>query len=86
MFLGVVPTLLAYRCWYFAGLAAVPAATAAVIVLLEPVTAAILAVVLLSEHLTDNIVAGSCLLLASLALLAWTKTATPKQPIQSCGR
>jgi DME family drug/metabolite transporter len=69
VFLGVVSTLLAYR-WYFVGLATIPAATASVIVLLEPVTAALLAVVLLGEHLTANVAIGSSLLLAAVALLA----------------
>ena len=69
VFLGVVPTLLSYR-WYFAGLTTVPASTASVIVLLEPVTAALLAVMLLDEHLTANVAVGSSLLLTAVALVA----------------
>ncbi|MFI1194430.1 DMT family transporter [Micromonospora sp. NPDC020750] len=68
VFLGVVPTLLAYR-WYFAGLATVPAGTAAVVVLLEPLAAAVLAVALLGERLTVNLVVGSAVLLTAVALL-----------------
>lgn len=69
LFLGTVPTLLAYR-WFFAGLVAVPAATASIVVLLEPVTAAVIAVGLLGEHLTGPAAAGAVLLLAAIALLA----------------
>ncbi|MFJ6194712.1 DMT family transporter [Micromonospora sp. NPDC092111] len=69
LFLGVVPTLLAYR-WYFAGLATVPAATAAVLVLLEPVTAAVLAVVLFGERPTGYVAAGAALLLTAVTLLS----------------
>ncbi|AUY48518.1 DMT family transporter [Streptomyces sp. CB01881] len=69
LFLGTVPTLLAYR-WYFAGLAAVPGTTASVLVLLEPATAALIAVALLGEPLTPALAAGSALLLAAIAALA----------------
>ncbi|MFB7615184.1 EamA family transporter [Kitasatospora sp. NPDC056181] len=69
LFLGTVPTLLAYR-WYFAGLAAVPGTTASVLVLLEPATAALIAVAFLGEPLTPGLLAGSALLLAAIAALA----------------
>ncbi|MFF2147355.1 EamA family transporter [Kitasatospora sp. NPDC058190] len=69
LFLGTVPTLLAYR-WYFTGLTAVPGTTAAVLVLLEPATAAVIGVLLLGEPLTAGLVAGSALLLAAIAALA----------------
>ncbi|MCG6498087.1 DMT family transporter [Kitasatospora sp. A2-31] len=68
LFLGTVPTLLAYR-WYFAGLAAVPGATASVLVLLEPAAAALIATVLLGEPLTPGLLLGSALLLAAIAAL-----------------
>ncbi|MGV9271199.1 EamA family transporter [Kitasatospora sp. NPDC003701] len=68
LFLGTVPTLLAYR-WYFTGLTAVPGATAAVLVLLEPATAALIAVVCFGEPVTPALLAGSALLLAAIALL-----------------
>ncbi|MEU6235860.1 EamA family transporter [Kitasatospora sp. NPDC047058] len=68
LFLGTVPTLLAYR-WYFAGLATVPGATASVLVLLEPAAAALLAVVCFGEPLTPALPAGSALLLAAVAAL-----------------
>jgi drug/metabolite transporter, DME family len=51
LYLGVVPTALAYR-WFFAGLQRVPASVAAVLVLLEPLVATALAVPLLGERLT----------------------------------
>ncbi|MEV7023680.1 DMT family transporter [Kitasatospora sp. NPDC093558] len=69
LFLGTVPTLFAYR-WYFRGLTAVPGTTAAVLVLLEPATAAVIGVAFLGEPLTAGLVAGSALLLAAIAALA----------------
>ncbi|MFB6890396.1 DMT family transporter [Kitasatospora sp. NPDC056327] len=69
LFLGTVPTLLAYR-WYFAGLATVPGATAAVLVLLEPATAAVLGAACFGEPLTPALLAGSALLLTAIAALA----------------
>ncbi|MFI5966421.1 DMT family transporter [Streptomyces asoensis] len=68
IFLGVVPTLLAYR-WYFAGLVTVASTTAAVLVLLEPVTAALLALVL-GEQISTALVLGSMLLLTAVAVLS----------------
>ncbi|MFJ7906868.1 DMT family transporter [Kitasatospora sp. NPDC096204] len=69
LFLGTVPTLFAYR-WYFTGLTAVPSTTAAVLVLLEPATAAVIGVLFLGEPLTAGLLAGSALLLAAIAALA----------------
>ncbi|MFJ7246918.1 EamA family transporter [Kitasatospora sp. NPDC098652] len=71
LFLGTVPTLLAYR-WYFSGLTAVPGTTASVLVLLEPATAAVIGVLFLGEPVTAGLVAGSALLLAAIAALART--------------
>ncbi|MFF7725362.1 DMT family transporter [Streptomyces sp. NPDC008001] len=68
-YVAAVTTALAYPL-YFAGVAAVRAATAAVVMLIEPVSAAILAVALLGEHLTAATVAGTLLLLAAVAGLA----------------
>ncbi|MFI9366040.1 DMT family transporter [Kitasatospora sp. NPDC053057] len=68
LFLGTVPTLLAYR-WYFSGLTAVPGTTASVLVLLEPATAAVIGVLFLGEPFTAGLVAGSALLLAAIAAL-----------------
>ncbi|MFJ6135300.1 EamA family transporter [Kitasatospora sp. NPDC092286] len=69
LFLGTVPTLLAYR-WYFAGLTVVPGATASVLVLLEPATAALIATALFDEEVTPALLAGSALLLTAVAALA----------------
>ncbi|MFD8789085.1 EamA family transporter, partial [Kitasatospora sp. NPDC059599] len=69
LFLGTVPTLFAYR-WYFTGLTAVPGATAAVLVLLEPATAAVIGVLFLGEPVTAGLLAGSTLLLGAIAALA----------------
>ncbi|MFJ6384159.1 DMT family transporter [Kitasatospora sp. NPDC092039] len=69
LFLGTVPTLFAYR-WYFTGLTTVPSTTAAVLVLLEPATAAVIGVLFLGEPLTAGLLAGSALLLAAIAALA----------------
>ncbi|MFH9350731.1 DMT family transporter [Kitasatospora sp. NPDC017646] len=68
LFLGTVPTLLAYR-WYFSGLTAVPGTTASVLVLLEPATAAVIGVLFLGEPFTAGLAAGSALLLAAIAAL-----------------
>ncbi|MFJ4979819.1 DMT family transporter [Streptomyces coeruleorubidus] len=68
-YVAAVPTALAYGL-YFAGAAVVRSATVSVIMLLEPVSAAVLAVVLLGEHLTAATLAGTSLMLGSVAGLA----------------
>ncbi|MFJ8039579.1 EamA family transporter [Kitasatospora sp. NPDC096147] len=71
LFLGTVPTLLAYR-WYFAGLATVPGATAAVLVLLEPAAAALIGVVCFGEPFGRPALVGAALLLAAIVgLTRW---------------
>lgn len=69
VYVAAVTTALAYPL-YFAGVAAVRAATAAVVMLIEPISAAVLAVTLLHEALTTATVLGAVLLLASVAGLA----------------
>jgi DME family drug/metabolite transporter len=69
LYLGVVPTALGYGL-FFTGLAVVPATTASVVALVEPLTAAAIAVTLLGERLTVAGAAGGVLLLAAVALLA----------------
>jgi DME family drug/metabolite transporter len=69
VYVAAVPTALAYGL-YFAGAAVVRSATVSVIMLLEPVSAAVLAVVLLGEHLTVATLAGTLLMLGSVAGLA----------------
>ncbi|WP_326648471.1 MULTISPECIES: EamA family transporter [unclassified Streptomyces] len=68
-YVAAVPTALAYAL-YFAGAAAVRAATVSVIMLLEPVSAAVIAVTALDEQLTAATVVGTLLLLAAVAGLA----------------
>ncbi|MEU6477142.1 EamA family transporter [Streptomyces sp. NPDC047017] len=68
-YIGTVPTALAYTL-YFAGAAVVRSATVSVIMLLEPVCAAVLAVLLLGEHLTAPTLAGTAVLLGSVGGLA----------------
>ncbi|MFI8536863.1 DMT family transporter [Streptomyces aquilus] len=68
-YLAAVPTALAYAL-YFAGAAAVRSATVSVIMLLEPVSAAVLAVTLLGEHLTAPTLLGTFLMLGSVTGLA----------------
>jgi DME family drug/metabolite transporter len=69
LYVAAVPTALAYPL-YFAGAAVVRAATASVIMLIEPVSAAVLAVALLGEQLTAPTIVGALLLLPAIASLA----------------
>ncbi|MFD4768315.1 DMT family transporter [Streptomyces niveus] len=69
LYVAAVPTALAYAL-YFAGAAVVRAATVSVIMLLEPVSAAVIAVALLGERLTAATVVGTLLLLAAVVGLA----------------
>ncbi|MFE9173915.1 DMT family transporter [Streptomyces kebangsaanensis] len=68
-YIASVPTALAYAL-YFAGAAVVRSATVSVIMLLEPVSAAVLAVALLGERLTAATCVGTALMLGSVAGLA----------------
>ncbi|MGA5411924.1 DMT family transporter [Streptomyces lavendulocolor] len=69
VYVAAVPTALAYAL-YFAGAAVVRAATVSVIMLLEPVSAAVIAVTVLGERLTGATVLGTLLLLAAVVGLA----------------
>ncbi|RRR98311.1 DMT family transporter [Glycomyces terrestris] len=75
-YLAVFTTALAYPL-YFAGAARVRAATASVMMLIEPVTAAALAVWVLGEPLTGATVAGSAVLLGSITALAVAESRRP---------
>ncbi|MFD7668822.1 DMT family transporter [Streptomyces sp. NPDC059788] len=68
-YIAAVPTALGYGL-YFAGLAAVRAATASVISLVEPVSAAVIAVLFLGEEVTAGTAVGTGVLLAAVAGLA----------------
>lgn len=79
LYLGVVPTVLAYAL-FFDGLRTTSAEVAAVLTLLEPLVATVLAVVLLGETLTAVGWLGAVLLLAAVgALLA----RGPETPVES---
>ena len=69
VYIASVPTALAYAL-YFSGAAVVRSATVSVIMLLEPVSAAVIAVALLGERLTAPTVAGTILMLAAVTGLA----------------
>ncbi|MFE4419633.1 DMT family transporter [Streptomyces sp. NPDC056817] len=71
-YIASVPTALAYAL-YFAGAAVVRSATVSVIMLLEPVSAAVLAIALLGERLTPATLVGTALMLGSVAGLALTE-------------
>ncbi|MGW3668308.1 DMT family transporter [Streptomyces sp. NPDC005141] len=73
VYIAAVPTALAYAL-FFAGAAVVRSATVSVIMLLEPVSAAALAVGLLGERLTLPTLAGTLLMLGSVAGLAVAET------------
>ncbi len=72
VYVAAVPTALAYAL-YFAGAAVVRSATVSVVMLLEPVSAAVIAVVLLGEELTAATLSGTSLLLASVLGLAYAE-------------
>ncbi|MGP9022078.1 DMT family transporter [Streptomyces sp. BR1] len=69
LYVAAVPTALAYAL-YFAGAAVVRATTVSVIMLLEPVSAALLAVSVLGERLSTATVLGTLLLLVAVVGLA----------------
>lgn len=66
--LAAVPTAGAYLA-YYSGLPSVPATTAAVLALLEPVTATVLSVVVLDESVTPLGLVGMALLLLAVVML-----------------
>ncbi|MFF3243985.1 DMT family transporter [Streptomyces sp. NPDC002870] len=76
-YVAAVPTALAYAL-YFAGAAVVRSATVSVIMLLEPVSAAVIAVTALDERLTAATVVGTALLLVAVAGLAMAETRVGK--------
>jgi DME family drug/metabolite transporter len=74
LYLGAVATAAAYAL-YAAGLRRVPASTAGVVTLLEPLTATLLGVLVFGERLGLAGALGALLLLAAVALLATTAEA-----------
>lgn len=75
-YLATFPTALAYAL-YFAAAAVVRSATVSVIMLLEPVSAAVLAVVLFGEQLAVTTLVGTLLMLGAVAGLAVAETRVP---------
>jgi len=69
IFLGIVPTAMAYTM-FFNGLKTVPATTAAMLVLFEPVSALALAVLALGERPGLPAVAGTVMLLAAVTVMS----------------
>ena len=78
LFLGVVPTAIAYVLFAH-GLRGLDASEAATITLAEPVTAAALGVGVLGEHVTGGGAFGATLVLGALVLLA-TRTGGRRNP------
>jgi DME family drug/metabolite transporter len=68
VYLGAITTALAYALLY-AGLRTTPSGVAVIATLIEPVAAAVLAVLILSEHLKPLGLVGGVLILAAIALL-----------------
>ncbi|WP_448630536.1 DMT family transporter [Cellulomonas soli] len=75
-YLAVLPTAGAYLA-YYSGLPHVPATTAAVLALLEPVTATLLAVLVLGERLSAAGGVGMVLLLVAVVVLRPSATGDP---------
>jgi len=67
LYLGVIATAVAYALFY-AGLRTTSGTAAVILTLLEPLAAALLAVVLLSEPLTLPVVVGGTLLLGAILM------------------
>lgn len=76
VYLGIVTTAVAYALFY-EGLRTTAGSTAAVLTLLEPLTAAMLAVLILGEALPLPALVGGALLLGAIAILYANPTARP---------
>ncbi|HEX2905232.1 MAG TPA: EamA family transporter [Phototrophicaceae bacterium] len=71
VYLAVIPTALAYGLFHL-GLRTVPATTASIVSMLDPVVAALLTWWLFGETLSWAAIGGAALLLLSIGLLAYT--------------
>jgi drug/metabolite transporter, DME family len=78
LYLGVMVTGGAYAC-YFTGLRSVPASTAAIVTLVEPLTATALGTLLFDERLGPAAVLGALLLLAAFTLVLRTSATPPAE-------
>jgi DME family drug/metabolite transporter len=76
LFLGIIPTALAYLLFAHA-LKHLTASETATLTLAEPLTAAILGAAVLAEHLTAPALAGAALVLSALVALAIRPPAPP---------
>jgi len=76
LFLGVVPTALAYVL-FARGLKRLSAAETATLTLAEPLTATLLGVVVLGESLSAPSALGACLILGGLLVLAAPEVRRP---------
>ena len=74
--LGAGPTALAYAL-YYRGLRSTPPSTAALMSLLEPLTATVLGVLLLGNRLGPARIAGMALLSISVIVTAWPRPGRP---------
>jgi DME family drug/metabolite transporter len=79
LFLGIVPTAIAYLL-FANGLRQLSASETATLTLAEPLTAAILGAVVLAEHLSAPALAGAALVLSALVALAVRPPAPPPMP------
>lgn len=68
LYIGVVPTVLAYRLFY-RGLRTTAPEVAGVLTLLEPLTAAVLAAIVVHESLSGAALVGAALMLVAIAAL-----------------
>jgi DME family drug/metabolite transporter len=84
LYLGIVPTVLAYAL-FFRGLRTTSAEVAAVLTLIEPLVATLLAVVLLGEALTARGWLGAVLLLAAVGVLLARQPETPVESAAPMG-
>lgn len=84
LYLGVVPTVLAYAL-FFGGLRTTSAEVAAVLTLIEPLVATVLAVVLLGETLTASGWLGAVLLLTAVGALLARRPETPVESAAPMG-
>jgi DME family drug/metabolite transporter len=69
LYLGAVPTALAYSL-FFVSLSVVRATTASVVALFEPLTAAAIGIVVMGERLNASALAGTALLVIAVLFLA----------------
>jgi drug/metabolite transporter, DME family len=80
LYVATVTTAMAYPL-YFTGVAMVRAATASVVMLTEPVSAAVLAVTLLGERLTAATIVGTLVLLSAIVGLAVAESRLTEIPV-----